>query len=79
MKPPKKQLTPGRPKDAVNKANGPSQPLAVKTPKVPKPSTGELPKEVIGSHMGAMMTSVKSGPVLGRPAKLPPRPKKVPT
>lgn len=68
----KKQLTAGRPKTAVDKANLPEKPLQPKTPHVPKVSTGELPKEVIGSHMGVMLPSV------GKPKTLAPRAVKMP-
>ncbi len=77
----KKQLTAGRPKTAVNKAEGPAQPLKPKAPAAPKVSTNsELPKEIIGSHMGTMMPQVTVPKPLnvGKPAPSAPRPRKMP-
>lgn len=69
-----KQLTAGRPKTAVNKSNIPEQ----------VSRSSELPKHILGSHMGLMITGgdetppTVKGPALSKPAKLPPRPRKAP-
>lgn len=72
---PKTQLSAGRPKTAVDKSNLPETPTM--TP------IGELPKKIIGSHMGFMTTGSDQAPKAAGPAipakpKLPPRPKKAP-
>lgn len=77
---PKYQLTPGRPKTAVDKAN---LPVKAKTPDKPKlPSGSELPKEVIGSHGPSLhveKTTVGGTPgLVGKPSPKSPRPKRMP-
>lgn len=81
IKEPNKQVKRGRPKKPINDANLPEKPLAPKAPKAPvlqsapKPSTGELPKKIVGSHMGLMQTGggetapVIKGPAIPRPVK----------
>lgn len=65
----RKQLSAGRPKKATNEAGLPEKEVA---PAVQH--TGELPKEIIGSHMGQMMVPAKpKGPALPRPPKPAPR------
>lgn len=68
-----KELNAGRPRSAVDKAMLPEKPLKPEQPKVahvPKVS-GELPKEVIGSHMGHMAVSTKGPAIKGPPSRSP--------
>jgi len=70
---PKTYPTAGRPRNAENKAE-------VKTPKTPIPKmTGELPKEIIGSHMGSLHpVKTVAGPAIKNPIKPAKSPKKAP-
>ncbi len=77
---PKKELTRGQPKKPENLAN-------------PTQKYGELPKKIIGSHMGHAIADkpislintggeqrevIPESPKLGKPPKLPPRPRTSP-
>lgn len=70
-------MGPGRPRKAENKAELPEKPLQPKQATVPKIAS-ELPKEIIGSHMGHYAPTPATGPVIKNPAKLGPRLKKGP-
>lgn len=63
----KKQLNPGRPRNPENVGK-------LEVPQV-KAHNSELPKEIIGSHMGVMHPV---GPAIKSPVKLPKADKKAP-
>ena len=80
---PPKQLTPGRPKTALGASN-----VSEAMPKI-----GELPKKIIGSHMGSVgaldkepltekpsetPAMPKAGPALPKPPKMPKAIRKAP-